>query len=188
MTVHINRSGVLRDIEEIHINRSGVLRDIQEVWINRSGVLRKVFDKVPTPPPLSLTWTDAVAQLRSGGKTTAPSNGFITVNHDGNVTAGVDAESLDTLTGQTWHSLYPSVEAGTATWTVRINRNGVQKPTFTTLQPETEYTLDQTRTFNFQNQQTSSEGIFNLDIIFDDKMGNVITKNVSLWMPVGVQP
>jgi len=57
--------------------------------------------------------------------------------------------------------------------------------TFTSLLENTEYTLDQSSNFTLENQNTFSEGIFTLQITVDDKAGNIVTKNVSLWMTTG---
>lgn len=178
-----NDSGTLREMRKVFINDSGTLRDIKKVFINDSGTLRQVF---PSAPDLSLVWTTASASLH-GRSFNVPCKGFIRFNLDGTTFAGVDGERVDTLTGQNWHSLAPSVQAGADTWTVKIDAVSVPKPHFVNLQEGVEYTMDEFRQFNLENQR-NSEGIYTLQITFNDHAGKIIAKSLSLWMPAGIQP
>lgn len=46
MTMHVNVSGVWKEITDPQVNVSGVWKDILEGWVNVSGVWKKFYDRV----------------------------------------------------------------------------------------------------------------------------------------------
>ena len=183
--IFINNGGTLREMRKIFINNGGTLRNIRKVFINDGGTLRLVFDALTSG--ISLVWTSLNAVLR-GYSSSAPTTARIWFNHDGTVVASVDNKSANTLTGQDWHSLAPSVTSSTDTWTVKVDAISVPKPAFDGLLEGVEYPMTETRLFTLKNEANNSEGIYTLNITFDDKMGKIVAKSLSLWMPVGTPP
>jgi len=181
--VFVNDTGTLREMVGLFINHGGILRDIKALYINDTGTLRRIFVK------LFLAWTTGTATLRSSGKTTAPSTANFTVNLAGDVTGAIVNQINNTISGQKWLSTYPDPDTGANGWTVKIDDvSSGATVTFTTLNEGQEYTMDVARTFNFENQTPNSEGQFSLNITFDDKAGTIVSKALSLRMPVGTQP
>jgi hypothetical protein len=180
--IFINHAGTLREMSSIFVNDGGTLREAKAVYINHAGTLRKIFVQ------LFLSWTTQVVSLRSSGTPTAPSTATIVFNLAGDVSAGIVNQITDTLSGEEWLSTFPSPNSGADTWTVKIDAVGTPAPDFTTLNEGQEYTMDVARSFTLENNTPNSEGDFSINITFDDKAGTIVTKNVSLIMPVGTQP